>query len=84
MTEQALIDSLKQIVEPYVENKEAFGNMNADTDFIKDLEIDSATLVDVVLDVEDKFDIHIENEEMEQMLTVKASIKIIQDKLGTS
>jgi len=38
-------------------------------------------LVDVILDVEDEFDIEIDNDAMEKMMTVKASIQVIKDKL---
>ena len=76
-----LIDQLKTIVKPYVQDKAGFDNLTEDTDFIKDLKINSANLVDVILDVEDAFDIEIDNESMEQMLTVKAAMTIITTKL---
>jgi acyl carrier protein len=82
MKKEDITIELKQIVEPYVQNQVAFENMTAETSFISDLEINSAHLVDIILDVEDKFDIRIENEEMEQMTTVGASIEIIQNKVS--
>ena len=39
-------------------------------------------MVDVVLDVEDEFDIEIDNDSMEKMLSVKAAIAIIEEKLA--
>ena len=51
-------------------------------DFVKDLKINSANLVDVILDVEDAFDIRIENNEMEKMLSVKAAMDIVNGKLS--
>jgi len=80
-TSDDIILKLKTIVEPYVNNAEGLKHINAKTEFIKDLEINSANLVDVILDVEDEFDIRIENEEMEKMLSVGASLKIIKSKL---
>ncbi len=82
MTKEELISKLKTIITPYVENKDALGDITEETDFIKDLEINSANLVDVVLDVEDEFGIEIDNDAMEKMLTIKASVAIIQDKLA--
>jgi acyl carrier protein len=38
--------------------------------------------VDVILDVEDEFDIIVDNESMEKMLTVKAALEIIETKLS--
>ena len=48
------------------------------------MKINSANLVDVILDVEDEFDIEIENESMEKMLSVKAALDIIETKLTKS
>lgn len=75
------IEKLKSIVKPYIKNKEAFDNLNEDTDFITDLQINSANLVDIVLDVEEVFDIVIDNESMAKMLTVRATLEIINQKI---
>jgi acyl carrier protein len=45
------------------------------------LNINSANLVDIILDVEDAFQIHIDNESMEKMMNVKATL-IIETKLS--
>ncbi|MDN3677587.1 phosphopantetheine-binding protein [Flavobacterium paronense] len=82
MDKAAIIEKLKTIVKPFVKNEQAFDNINENTDFIKDLNINSANLVDIVLDVEDAFEITIDNESMEKMLSVKATIEIIQSKLS--
>lgn len=82
MEKDVLITKLKNIVEPYIQDDEAFKNLSENTDFVKDLKINSANLVDVILDVEDAFDIRIENEEMEKMLTVKAAMDIVNEKLA--
>lgn len=84
MTKKELITSLQKIIKPYVQDQEAFKNLSEETDFINDLKINSANLVDIILDVEDKFDIEIDNESMEKMLSVKAAIDIIETKLEKS
>ncbi len=81
-TNHDIINKLKAIVKPYVNKQEALESIDLNTEFIKDLEINSANLVDVILDVEDEFDIRIENDEMEKMLSVGASLDIIQSKLS--
>ena len=81
MTRKELITTLKKIVKPYVQDQEAFMNLSEESDFINDLKINSANLVDVILDVEDEFDIEIDNESMEKMLSVKAALDIIETKL---
>ena len=82
MEKESLIASLKKIVKPYIQDEEAFDNLTEDTDFIIDLKINSANLVDVILDVEDEFDIIIDNDSMEKMLSVKAAMDIISLKLN--
>ena len=82
MNNQELIEKLKVIVKPYIQDEEAFANMDENTRFIEDLKINSANLVDVILDVEDEFDIEISDEEMEKMMDVKSSIEIIDNKIA--
>ena len=84
MTKKELITSLQKIIKPYVQDQEAFKNLSEETDFINDLKINSANLVDVILDLEDEFDIEIDNESMEKMLSVKAAMDIIETKLAKS
>ncbi len=81
MSEKEILERLKKIVKPYVQRMEGLTNFKEETDFIKDLEINSANLVDVVLDVEDEFNIEIDNDSMEGMLTVGDAKSIIQRKI---
>ncbi|MFV8839111.1 acyl carrier protein [Salinimicrobium soli] len=80
METKEIIYCLKKIVKPYVQNDLAFQEFGKDTDFVRDLEINSANLVDIVLDVEDEFDIAIDNESMDSMLTVQDAVHIIKQK----
>lgn len=82
MNREEAIIKLKAIVKPYVKDQEAFENLTESTDFINDLKINSANLVDVILDVEEVFDIVIDNESMEKMLDVKSALSIIDAKLA--
>jgi len=81
MSEKEIIARLKKIVEPYVQRMEGLNNFREETDFLNDLQINSANLVDVVLDVEDDFNIEIDNDSMEGMLTVGDAKTVIQKKI---
>lgn len=81
MNKEELIAQLKLIIKPYTTNTEAYENLTEDTDFITDLNINSANLVDIVLDIEESFDIVVDNTDMERMLNVKAAVEIIETKL---
>lgn len=82
MDHTTLIAAIKDIVKPYTKNEEALNNISENTDFVNDLQINSANLVDIILDVEEKFNIVIDNESMERMLNVKAAMEIIESKLA--
>lgn len=76
------IEQLKQILRPYVSNSQKLENLTLESDFIKDLAINSANLVDIILDIEEQFDITIDNEGMEKMMTVEAALLIIEAELS--
>lgn len=82
MKRTELIENVKVIVKPYTNNAEAYKVLDEETDFIKDLNINSANLVDIILDIEEKFNIVLDNADMERMLTVKTSLDIIESKLA--
>lgn len=82
MNKQETIEKLKSIVKPYIKNQEAFDNLTESTDFITDLQINSANLVDVILDIEEEFNIVIDNPSMERMLDIKSALEIIETKLA--
>jgi acyl carrier protein len=82
MNQEQILEKLKTIVKPFVKNEEAFQNITEETDFINDLQINSANLVDIILDTEEAFAIEIDNASMEKMLTIKAALEIINTKLS--
>jgi acyl carrier protein len=81
MNKEEIISELKVIVKPYIKDQEAFDNLSETTDFTNDLKINSANLVDVILDIEEKFGIAIDTLEMEKMLDVKTAVEIIESKI---
>lgn len=82
MTKEEIFNTLKGIVKPYVKNQEAFENLSQRTDFLADLKINSANLVDIILDVEESFGITIDNNSMQKMLSVESTVEIIESKLA--
>lgn len=78
MTRAEIDKKLKEIIRPYVQNEEAFQKLTEDTDLLQDLEVNSAHLVDIILDMEEEFDIEIDDEAAEKMLTVGEAIDITE------
>ena len=84
MEREEIIERIKSIIKPFTNETEAFDNLSESTDFINDLKINSANLVDIVLDIEDAFQVVIDDQSMEKMLDVKSAIAIIESKLKQS
>ena len=81
MNQEQILAKLREIIEPYVEEKTLLDQVNIETDLLRDLQINSAHLVDIILDAEEAFDIEIDDDSAEKMLTVGAAIEIIQDRV---
>ena len=73
---------LKEIISVYLPEDVQVAAIKEESHFINELNINSANLVDIVLDVEDAFDIMLENEDMDDMATVKDALEIIDKKLS--
>lgn len=82
MNKEEVIARLKVIIKPYATNTQAYDNLTENTDFINDLNINSANLVDIILDIEETFDVVIDNSDMERMLDVRTAVEIIETKLS--
>ncbi|APA66065.1 MAG: phosphopantetheine-binding protein [Maribacter dokdonensis] len=83
MQKEEKYQKLKNIIKVYLPEDVAFSDISEDSHLMNDLNINSANLVDIVLDVEDAFDIRLENEDMENMQTVNDAVAIIDAKLNT-
>ena len=82
MDRDQLVNDLKEIIKPYTENLEALENISEQTDLLMDLKINSANLVDIILDIEEKFDIVIDNDSMSRMVNIKETMAVINEKLA--
>lgn len=82
MTQEEILSRLKDIVKTYVPEEVEFEELDKNTDFLEDLQINSAHLIDIILDIEDEFDIEISDEEAEEMLTVEKTVGIIESKIA--
>jgi acyl carrier protein len=80
MNNEEIISELKSVIKPYVQDQKALENISGSTDFVKDLKINSANLIDIILDVESKFNIVVDDESIEKMLTVGAAVDLIKRK----
>ena len=80
MQNKEALEQLTNIIKPYLPDDVSIEAINLNSHFINELNINSANLVDIVLDVEDEFDIRLENEDMDAMQTVQDALTIIAKK----
>jgi acyl carrier protein len=81
MDKSKIQEELKNIIAIYVPEKEILDNLTLEHDLINDLKINSAHIVDIVLDVEEKYDIMIEDDVIMQMGTIGQAIDVIHGKV---
>lgn len=82
MTTEEIYQQLIPIIATYLPEDVTKENITPESNLTSELNINSAHLVDVVLDVEDAFEIEFANEDMEKLHTVNDAVKIIQSKLN--
>jgi len=81
MTRTEILNELKKVFAPYTTNKELLSKINDDTDLIRDLKINSANLVDIIIDAENKYNIEIDFDAADKMINVGSCIDVIREKL---
>jgi acyl carrier protein len=77
MTKTEAFDKIKTIVKPYVKNQAAFDSATDETSFLKDLQINSARLVDIILDMETEFDMTVTDEEADTIRTLGSAADLV-------
>ncbi|MFI5161482.1 MAG: acyl carrier protein [Sphingobacteriales bacterium] len=82
MTREEILTELKNVVAPYTTNKEALAGLNDQTDLIADLKINSANLVDIIIDAEAKYNIEIDYDSADKMINVGSCLDVIYDKVN--
>jgi acyl carrier protein len=73
----ALIDEIKEVVSEQLDCKKE--DIKENSKFGEDLGADSLDVVELVMALEEKFDIEIPDEDAEKILTVGDAIKYVED-----
>jgi len=71
-----------EIIGTYAKDKDALATVTDDTNILEDLKVNSARLVDVILDFEDAFDIEVEDEDADSVNTVGDAVNLVQAKVS--
>jgi acyl carrier protein len=71
-----------EIIGTYAKDKDALESVTDETNILQDLKVNSARLVDVILDFEDAFDIEVEDEDADNVNTVGDAVSLIMSKVS--
>ena len=77
MDQQEVFDRVVAILKPFAKNAQALSNISMDMSLQKDLEVNSARLVDIVLEIEDGFDIEVSDDDADGVATVGDAVRLI-------
>lgn len=84
MDRTEVLATLEPIIKTYITQPDVVANITDETHLLRDLKINSAHLIDIVLDVEAAFNISITDDEVEKMDTVGNSVELILTKVSAS
>ncbi len=82
MTREEIFAKVIEIVRPFSKDKDALAGAKLETNILDDLKVNSARLVDVILEFEDEFDIEVEDEDADSVNTIGDAVDLIAAKVG--
>ena len=81
MTQEEIFKKVVEILMQYNKSDLTAEKISLQTTLLGDLKINSARLVDIVLDFEDKFNIQVADEEADKVEKVEDAVKLIESKI---
>ena len=77
MDRESVLAQVVGILKPFVKNEEALASASEETSILGDLQVNSARLVDIILAMEDEFDIEIDDDQADTVQTLKDAVDVI-------
>jgi acyl carrier protein len=77
MSQEQVFEKVVSILKPFVKAPEALATIGMESSIVKDLKVNSARLVDVVLEIEDTFGIAIADADADKVKTVGDAVNLI-------
>ncbi len=81
MEEKMILEKLLGLIEPFLENTAVLEKAERDTHLIDDLQLNSAWLVDLIIKIEDLFDIEISDDDADAIQTIGDAVDVIAMKI---
>jgi acyl carrier protein len=82
MTDTDIYSRVKDILQQVVFKSVCLDNVTPDSRLLEDLDIDSARLVDLVLNLEDEFSIRIEDNQIEKLKKCQDLVILVRAKVA--
>jgi acyl carrier protein len=80
---EAIEEKVIQILKKYTLHPEVWDHYQSGFNLTRDLKINSARIVDIVLDIEEEYAINISNSDIERVKTIAEIIELIAQKTRT-
>lgn len=80
MTSDEIYAKLEPIITTYLPDDVSPTKINRDSDLTQELNINSAHLIDIVLDIEDAFGVEFKNDDLEKLRNLNDVINLIEEK----
>ncbi len=82
MNEQQIFEKMVAIIKPYVFGGGSAEKWRMETHILDDLKVNSARLVDIIIGLEDSFNIRIEDDEADRLETIGDAVHLVKAKLN--
>ena len=80
LSEIDVFQRVVKIIKPFAKNQEALAKVSNETRILDDLKVNSARLVDIILELENEFEIELGDEDADKVRTVGDAVNIITAK----
>jgi acyl carrier protein len=82
MSNEDTFQKVVAIIKPFAKNQEALAAVQSETKILEDLKVNSARLVDIVLEIENQFNVEMADEDVDQVHSVGDAVRIITSKMA--
>lgn len=82
MSANDIQDRVVSIIMKYSKSDLKAGDIKPETTLLGDLQVNSARLVDIIIDFEEEFDIEVDDAEADKVSTVKEAVDLVSAKVA--
>lgn len=78
---QEILNTIVEILKRYSNHEDFDSALKPEAELVTDLQVNSARIVDVVLDIEEEFDIEVDDDSIESVRTFADITRIAEEKI---